>query len=118
MLAWRRISSDMMTQPKLHLFVCQNDRPEGGRPSCGARGAAELLGALQRAIGSDPELWGQVAVTPCGCLGPCFEGPAMVVYPGGVWYGGVTAADVGEIVQQHVRGGVPVERLRLPMDDD
>src|SRR2546423_13564984 len=78
----------MMTQPVLHLFVCQNDRPEGGRPSCAARGSGDVLGALQRAVGGDPELWGRVAVTPCGCLGPCFEGPAMVVYPEGIWYGG------------------------------
>ena len=105
-----------MTQPKLHLFVCQNDRPAQGRPSCAARGGGEVLGALQRAIGRDPELWGSVAVTPCGCLGPCFEGPALVVYPEGVWYVGVTAADVDEIVASHVKGGVPVARLRLVED--
>jgi (2Fe-2S) ferredoxin len=107
----------MMTQPKLHLFVCQNDRPSAGRPSCAARGSAEVLAALQRAVGSDPALWGQVAVTPCGCLGPCFDGPAMVVYPGGVWYAGVTPADVAEIVEKHVKGGIPVERLRLAEED-
>ena len=102
-----------MTQPAVHLFVCQNDRPVGGRPSCAARGAGEVLGALQRAIGADPGLWGRVAVTPCGCLGPCFEGPALVVYPDGAWYVGVTAGDVAEIVQSHVREGRPVERLLL-----
>jgi (2Fe-2S) ferredoxin len=107
----------MMTQPKLHLFVCQNDRPAQGRPSCAARGSVEVLGALQRAIGRDSELWGRVAVTPCGCLGPCFEGPALVVYPEGVWYAGVTAADVEEIVASHIKGGVPVSRLRL-LDDE
>jgi (2Fe-2S) ferredoxin len=111
------IASDMMTQPKLHLFVCQNDRPVGGRPSCAARGSGEVLAALQRAVGNDPELWGKVAVTPCGCLGPCFEGPALVVYPEGIWYAGVTPADVDELVRVHVKGGAAVERLRLPSDD-
>jgi (2Fe-2S) ferredoxin len=105
----------MMTQPKLHLFVCQNDRAVGGRPSCAARGSADVLAALQRAVGADPELWGRVAVTPCGCLGPCFDGPALVVYPEGVWYAGVTAGDVEEIVEKHVKGGAVVERLRLEM---
>jgi (2Fe-2S) ferredoxin len=108
----------MMTQPALHLFVCQNDRPVGGRPSCAARGSAAVLGALQRAIGEDPELWGRVAITPCGCLGPCFEGPALVVYPDAVWYVGVTPGDVAEIVEAHVRGGRPVERLRLARHDE
>ena len=107
----------MMTQPRLHLFVCQNDRPEGGRPSCAARGSASVLAALQRAIGGDEELWGKVAVTPCGCLGPCFEGPALVVYPEGVWYGGVSESDVAEIVESHVKRGVPVQRLRIEMEE-
>lgn len=107
-----------MTQPKLHLFVCQNDRPAQGRPSCAVRGSARVLSALQRELGADPALWGQVAVTPCGCLGPCFEGPIVVVYPEAVWYRGVTESDVPEIVAQHVKGGRPVERLRLETDDD
>jgi (2Fe-2S) ferredoxin len=118
MLATRRIWGDMMTQPKLHLFVCQNERPEAGRPSCGARGAAEVLSALQRELGAASDLWGQVAVTPCGCLGPCFDGPAMVVYPDGVWYGGVTPGDVPELVARHLRRGEVVERLRLEDDGD
>jgi (2Fe-2S) ferredoxin len=105
-----------MTPPKLHLFVCQNERPVGGRPSCAARGGDAVLSALQRAVASDPESWGQVAVTPCGCLGPCFEGPVVVVYPEGVWYAGVTPADAAEIVERHLRGGAPVERLLLPAD--
>ena len=117
MLSPLGIPADMMTQPKLHLFVCQNDRPAEGRPSCAARGSAQVLAALQRAVGEDQELWGQVAITPCGCLGPCYEGPALVVYPEGVWYGGVTEGDVAEIVERHVKGGQVVERLRLEIDD-
>jgi (2Fe-2S) ferredoxin len=36
-----------------------------------------------------------------------------VVYPDAVWYGAVTEADVAEIVDSHIVGGVPVARLRL-----
>jgi (2Fe-2S) ferredoxin len=36
-----------------------------------------------------------------------------VVYPEGVWYGGVTLADVDEIVESHIVGGKPVERLMM-----
>ncbi len=35
------------------------------------------------------------------------------MYPEAVWYGGVQAADVAEIVQSHLVEGRPVERLRL-----
>ncbi len=108
-----------MTRPELHLFVCNNERPVGGKPSCGARGAAEVMAAFQRELGGDPTLWGRIAVTPCGCLGPCFEGPMIAVYPDGVWYQRVSAADVGEIVASHVRGGVPVpiDRLRYRFEE-
>ena len=105
--------------PKIerHVFVCTNARPIGGKPSCGARGAAEVLTALQEGLGKHPELWGKVAVTPTGCLGPCFEGPTVVVYPEAVWYVGVTPADVPEIVESHLAGGVPVARLVRPDDE-
>jgi (2Fe-2S) ferredoxin len=36
-----------------------------------------------------------------------------VVYPEGVWYGGVTLADVDEIVDSHIVSGKPVERLMM-----
>lgn len=101
-----------------HLFVCQNERPVGGKPSCAARGSTAVLESLQRAVGADPELWGKVAVTPCGCLGPCFEGPMVVVYPEAVWYGGVTAADATEIVTEHLAQGRPVERLRYEWEEE
>jgi len=37
----------------------------------------------------------------------------VVVYPEQVWYGGVTVADVPEIIDRHLFGGVPVDRLRM-----
>jgi hypothetical protein len=35
----------------------------------------------------------------------------MIVYPEGVWYAGVTPADVPEIVRSHFQEDTPVERL-------
>ena len=107
-----------MAQIERHFFVCENARPAGGKPSCGARGAAAIPTALQEGLGRHPELWGRVAVTPTGCLGPCFEGPTVVVYPEAVWYVGVTVDDVPEIVESHMRNGVPVARLVRQTEDD
>jgi (2Fe-2S) ferredoxin len=46
-----------------------------------------------------------VFVTPCGCLGPCFDGPNAVVYPDGVWYGGLAEEDAEALVE-HLLAGV------------
>lgn len=48
------------------------------------------------------------------CLDQCSKGVAMVVYPEGVWYGGVTVDDVDEIIEEHVVHGRVVERLVIP----
>jgi (2Fe-2S) ferredoxin len=82
------------------------------------RGAADLFNAFQEGLGAHPELWGKVQVTTSGCLGPCFDGPTVVVYPEGVWYAGVKVEDVPEIVQSHMVGGKPVERLLYRWPDD
>ncbi|MCG8422563.1 MAG: (2Fe-2S) ferredoxin domain-containing protein [Proteobacteria bacterium] len=101
-----------------HVFVCVNRRPAAGKPSCGARNSTAVLVALQRAVATHPALCGAVAVTSSGCLGPCFDGPSVVVYPDGVWYGGVAESDVDEIVVSHLTGGEPVERLVYDWPDD
>ena len=59
-------------------------------------------------------LKGRVRVNEAGCLDQCEHGPVVVVYPEAVWYGFVQAKDVEEIVEEHLKHGRPVERLRLP----
>lgn len=99
---------------KHHVFVCTNKRPPGHpKGSCADRGCNEVRLAISEAIESK-ELYEQVKLNTSDCLGPCRQGPCIVVYPENVWYGGVTAADVAEIVQSHFIDGQPVARLLLP----
>jgi (2Fe-2S) ferredoxin len=107
-----------MSKFEKHVFVCVTQRPETGKPSCTSRGGAAIFEALQAGLGERPELWDKVAITTCGCLGPCFDGPTVVVYPEGVWYAGVRPDDAAEIVDSHLAGGVPVERLRYAWPED
>jgi (2Fe-2S) ferredoxin len=104
---------------KRHFFVCLKERPPSGKPSCGPRGGVDIYNHLQESLGSHEELWGDVCVTVASCLGPCLDGPMMVVYPEGTWYAGVAPSDVDEIVEQHLVGGAAVERLRYrwPTED-
>jgi len=57
-------------------------------------------------------LKGQVRVNKGGCLDQCGHGPTAVVYPDGVWYSHLKIEDVPAIVEEHLAGGRPVERLR------
>ena len=96
-----------------HVFVCTNVRDAGNpRGSCTQDGKGEILPLFQAAA-KDAGLKGRVRINKAGCLDQCEHGPTVVVYPEAVWYGFVTPADVNEIVQSHLVGGVPVERLRL-----
>ena len=94
-----------------HVFVCENRRPFGDpRGSCAAKGSEELRAALKAEI-ARRGLKEEVRANSAGCLDACAAGPAIVVYPEGVWYGGVRPEDVPEIVESHLVNGVPVERL-------
>jgi len=54
-----------------------------------------------------------VRINKSGCLDQCEHGPTVVVYPEAVWYGNVKPEDAAAIVEEHLVGGRPVERLRL-----
>jgi len=48
-----------------------------------------------------------VLVTPCSCLGPCFDGPNAVVYPEGTWYAHLEESDAASLVD-HLTDGTPL----------
>jgi (2Fe-2S) ferredoxin len=102
-----------MKRLRHHLFVCENRRdPSDPRGCCSARGGVELRLAFKAELGRRG-LSGAVRANAAGCLDACADGPALVVYPEGVWYGAVRLEDVAEIVERHLVGGEPVERLRI-----
>lgn len=101
-----------MPRPARHVFVCSQQRPPGHpRGSCAAKGATPLLQAFWAEL-QKRQAHEQVAITYAGCIGPCDGGPNVLVYPEAVLYQHVAVEDVPAIFEQHLLGGVPVERLR------
>src|SRR4030042_1773631 len=92
-----------------HVFICENLRPEDDpRGSCGAKGSASIRQAFKSELKAR-NLKGVVRANASGCP----PAPPVVVSREGVGYGGVPPADVPEIVESHLVGGRPVERLRI-----
>jgi len=56
---------------------------------------------------------GKVRVNKSGCLDRCEEGPVCVVYPEGTWYTYIDETDIDDIIDSHLIGGKPVERLKI-----
>jgi (2Fe-2S) ferredoxin len=103
-----------MGKPKKHVFVCTQSRPEDHpRGSCAAKGSGDILQEFKQEF-EKRQLWGRYAVAGSTCLGTCGTGPSVLVYPEGVMYGNVSKEDVAAIIEEHLLGDKPVERLQLP----
>jgi sirohydrochlorin cobaltochelatase len=79
-----------------HVLVCVHK-------TCRRQGAKASLKELKRTV-KDNGLRGAVMITKVKCLGQCGRGPVMVVYPDGVWYGGVSGDFARAIVGEHLSG--------------
>jgi len=96
-----------------HVFICVNRRPEGHPKGCCAEKESEAVRALFKERLRTLGLNRIVRANAAGCLDACALGTTVVVYPEGVWYGGVTTDDVEEIIDRHILGGEVVARLLL-----
>ena len=96
-----------------HVFVCTNVRPpENPKGCCTAKGSEAVLRRFKDELAARG-LKGRMRANSSGCLDRCAQGVTVVVYPDGVWYGGVREDDVAEIVERHLIAGTPLERLRI-----
>jgi (2Fe-2S) ferredoxin len=88
-----------------HVLVCRHK-------TCLKQGGKRSARALKRAL-KERGLRDEVMVTKVKCLDQCGRGPVMVVYPEGVWYGGVDKECAHKIVTEHLEKGLTVEKRVL-----
>lgn len=98
---------------KKHVFICTNQRPDG-KECCGEGRGMALVEALKKEI-KDRKLSIEIRAQRAGCIDVCSYGPALVVYPEGIFYGKVELSDVTEIVESHLVNNIVVERLKIPV---
>jgi (2Fe-2S) ferredoxin len=94
-----------MGQYQRHVFVCTSGE------TCPAQADVEKFVKVLRTGVATSGKHVEVRINKAGCFSQCGHGPMIVVYPENVWYAGVQEADLPEILESHIRGGVPVARL-------
>ncbi len=93
-----------MSNPySVHAFVCL-----GGK-TCPVQGSEAIWTELKARVREKGRA-DRIRINKSGCLSQCGHGPMVCVYPEGVWYCGVQAADVDAILA-HLAGG-PVHEPR------
>jgi (2Fe-2S) ferredoxin len=97
-----------------HVFFCVNQRTPG-EDCCNNHGAQKMRNYVKdriRALGLSTET-NRIRINSAGCMDRCDEGPVLVVYPEGVWYTYVDESDLDEIIEEHLKNGRVVERLKI-----
>ena len=104
---------------KKHVFVCNGK-------SCTERGSAEVKkafveGLRARNLLRKSKIEGDFMCTDCSSVGFCEIGPAVLVYPDGLWYADVHTEDVPRMIEEHLVQGKQIKKKiknRVPSEKD
>lgn len=97
-----------------HVFFCTNQH-ENGSDCCNNHGAQKARNYVKdkvKELGISTHR-NSIRINSAGCMGRCEEGPVIVVYPEGAWYSYRNEKDLDEIIDEHLRHGRIVERLKI-----
>lgn len=98
-----------MEKPVHHIFVCASFRTNGGsQGACHRKDSNSLLQYLETEL-QDRDMT-DTMVSSTGCMNRCEQGPIMIVYPEGYWYGTVDEEKI-DAVLDGLAVGEPAEGL-------
>jgi (2Fe-2S) ferredoxin len=98
---------------KYHVLMCTGSKLVGDKKgTCATRKGVELVKKLMMEL-EERDLASEVIVSATTCYGICDKGPIMVVYPDGVWYGGLTPEAVAKIAESHLENSQPVKEFQI-----
>jgi len=98
------VSKPTLKDYRRHLLVCVGPRCTEGESEV----LFQLLGERLKALGLD-EGPDRVKRTRCSCFAVCKGGPILVVHPDGTWYCNVSPEVLDRILEEHLKGGKPVQ---------
>jgi len=100
-----------MQKPTHHILVCASFRTQGeSKGMCFKKDSAALLPYIETELGDRG--MDDVMISSTGCMNRCENGPLMVVYPAGSWYGEVNEEKIDEILDA-LQEGKEAEGLLL-----
>lgn len=97
-----------------HVFFCTNQR-KSGEDCCANHGAEKARDYMKKKV-KELDLStrkNKIRINSAGCMDRCDEGPVIVVYPEATWYTYVDNNDLDEIIEEHLKKGKVVERLKI-----
>ena len=101
-----------MQKPEHHIFVCGSFRVSGeAQGVCAKKGSHGLIQYIENEV-LDRGLSGTI-VSSTGCLKVCDRGPALVIYPENLWYGGIDSEEAVDTVLDALEDGNVAEEFLL-----
>jgi (2Fe-2S) ferredoxin len=94
-----------------HVFVCANQKAEG-KKCCGEEFGMEAVTFLRDKI-RNQQTKRKIRIQRAGCLDLCSKGPALVVYPEGIFYHYQNQDDLAVIAENHLLQNRRVEALLI-----
>jgi len=103
-------------QPTYYIFKCEQSSPPGmPKPSCVNEQTRSLFNHIGQSL-MQKGLMGPVQLIRTSCLGRCQQGPVMLVVGQNerFMYVGLTEEKIDRILDEHIKGGKPVEEYLIP----